>query len=407
MTASVESRVGLFFLVGLIILGVVTFKVEDLSGVLKKKTIMKIRVKHAAGLKVGDTVALAGLKVGEIKSIEILRNTVEVTMGIEKAVAIKEDSVARIAWGGLLGNRYIDISFGSPEAPVLPPGSFIKSEEAIRLDKIFDKVEVAATDFQNILTKNKLGPKLTKVLNNAAQITDDIVAGKGTIGKLVKDPQLYDNLKSASAQIKSGEGTIGKLIYTDELHKKALAVVEDLKSASARVEKLLADNDERIQNVIKSLEAAGPEAKEAFAAIRELGKKVDSGEGVLAALINDKEMRKNAENALSRLSASLDKIDEFTKNLKEGKGLAAKLINDEEFAQTIETAGEDLKQAAESLRTVAERIQKGDNTVARLTRDSDMYDDIKKLLADARETLRRVREQVPVGTFAGVLLSAF
>jgi len=118
-------------------------------------------------------------------------------------------------------------------------------------------------------------------------------------------------------------------------------------------------------------------------------------------------MRENAENAVSRLSASLDKIDDFTKNLKEGKGLAAKLINDEEFAKTIETAGKDLKQAAESLRTVAERIQKGDNTIARLTRDSDMYDDIKKLLADARETLRRVREQVPVGTFAGVLLSAF
>lgn len=380
MSVSTETRVGIFFLVGLVVLGVVTFKVEDMGSLFTRKVIMKTRVTHAAGLKVGDTVALAGLKVGEIKAIEIRDNMIEVTMGLADEVTVREDSVAKIAWGGLLGNRYVDMTLGSPGAAALASGAYVKSEEALRLDDIFRKVDEAARDMKATFAENEEGQSLRRLINNASQISRDIAEGKGTIGKLV---------------------------YTEELHEKALGVVEDLKKTSARVEKLLAENDVRIESIIKGLEAAVPEAKEAFTTIKDLGKKIDAGEGILAALINDKEMRKNLENALARLSNSLDKIDQFTTGLNEGKGLAAKLVHDEELAQTIATAGKDFEEAARSLKAVAARIETGDNTVARLTRDSDMYEDLKKVLADARETLRRVREQVPVGTFASVFLSAF
>lgn len=407
MKVSTDTRVGVFFLVGLVILGVVTFQVEDLGGLFAKKVIMKTRVHHAAGLKEGDMVAMAGLKVGEVKEIHIRDNMVEVTMGLEDGVPVREDSVVKIAWGGLLGNRYIDMTLGSPEKPVLKPGAYVPSVEALRLDEIFMKVDKAAGNIQETFAENELGQNFRRLIDNAARISEKMVSGEGTIGKLINDPGLYDNLKSTAAQIKSGEGTLGKLIYSDELHKQALAVVADLKSASARMEKLLADNDGRIENIIKGLEAAAPEAKDAFTTIKDLGKKIDAGEGILPALINDKEMRKNLEHALARLSSSLDKIDEFTTGLKEGKGLAAKLVNDEEFAKTFEAAGKDFQETARSLRAIAERIETGDNTVARLTRDSDLYEDVKKVLADTRETLRRVREQIPVGTFTSVLLSAF
>ncbi len=60
-----------------------------------------------------------------------------------------------------------------------------------------------------------------------------------------------------------------------------------------------------------------------------------------------------------------------------------------------------------SVKAIAQRLDTGDNTLARLTRDSDLYTDVKKLVDDARETLRSVKDQVPVGTFASVMLSAF
>jgi ABC-type Fe3+-citrate transport system substrate-binding protein len=86
--------------------------------------------------------------------------------------------------------------------------------------------------------------------------------------------------------------------------------------------------------------------------------------------------------------------------MQEGKGLIGKLTTDQALA-------DDFTQTIKSIRAIAERIEKGDSTVARLTRDKDLYQDLKKLLDDARETLRTVREQVSVGTFASVLLNAF
>jgi len=68
---------------------------------------------------------------------------------------------------------------------------------------------------------------------------------------------------------------------------------------------------------------------------------------------------------------------------------------------------DDVRDAIKSLRVVAQRLESGDNTLARLTRDKDLYEDVKKLLDDARETLRSVKEQVPVSTFASLLLTSF
>ena len=402
MPVNVETKVGIFFLIGLVILGVVTFKVEDLGALLTRQVTMTARFDHAAGLKVGDTVAVAGMKVGEIKSIQLRDNKVEVVMGIDAKVRIKEDATAKIAWAGLLGNRYVDISLGdtTTPSPDLPPGSEIKAEETVHLGQVFKKINTAATKFETMLEESDLSGKLTTVLDNIAEITKKIVEGTGTIGRLVNDPELYESVKKISEDIKEEKGTVGRLISSPELHDKALAVVEDLKKTSTRIEKLIAANDERIEEILKGFEAAAPEAKDAFAGIKTLTDKIRDGEGILPALLDDKEMLDDLKTSLARLSKSLDRIEAFTNDLKDGKGLAAALASDEELAN-------DVREAVESLKAVASRVEKGDGTLARLTRDSDLYDDVKKMVDDVRETLRRVKEQVPVGTFASVLLGAF
>ena len=400
MAVSTETKVGVFFLVGLIILSVITFKVEDLGSLFRRQTVMRARFSHAAGLKEGDTVAIAGVKKGEIDRIDLTDEGVEVIMQIDADARIKADARAEIAWGGLLGNRYVDITLGTPAAEALPPNALIPTEESVRLSSVLRKIDRAAGQFENLLAEDNVLGKVGKVMDNMADITDKIASGKGTIGKLVNNPELYDSAAEVAADIRDQKGTIGKLIRSDELYTKALAVVDDLKSASARVEKLIAGNDDRIGNILKHLEEAVPEAKDAFTGIKNLAKKVEEGEGVLPALLDDVEMRDNLKNSLAKVSKALDKVEQFATNLQEGKGLAATLVNDETLAN-------DVRGAASSLKAIAERIEKGDNTLARLTRDSDMYDDAKKLVNDIRETLRRVKEQVPVGTFTSVMLSAF
>ena len=409
MTSHTEIKVGAFFLIGLVILAVITFKVENVSALFKKKVVMTAQFPHACGLQAGDTVSVAGLKVGEIRDVRLGDKRVEVIMDIEEngARKIKPSSRATIAWGGLLGNRYVDISLGEPEERPLAPGSEIEISEPIALDEVFRKIDAVATDVQEMLKSADIGPGLGTLVANLAGISDEIREGKGTIGKLIKSDEIYqkvieisDDVKKTTASLSEEKGTLGKLIHSDELHNKAMGIADDLKEASARVQSFLEKNDERVSSILKQVEDAVPEAQEAFASVKRITEKVEKGEGILPALMDDKQMLDDLKSSLTRLNTSLDRIEDVTKSMKEGKGLIARLTQDEALA-------EEFSDAVSSLKAVAERVEKGDNTIAKLTRDKDLYDDVKKTVNDARETLRRVKEQIPVGTFTSILLSAF
>jgi len=368
-----EALVGAFFLVGLVIFGIISFKVGDFSSLFYKKMTMTACFSHASGLKEGDGVHVAGVKVGEIEELTLLDDGVQAVMVMDANVKIRESSVATSAWGGLLGTRYIDITLGDPADPLLPPGSDIPTAPSIEIGEVLRKVDTAAMELHDTLKSSNIGPKLSDLIDNLMAISEDIKEQRGTIGKLIRSP---------------------------ELHDKFTEIADDLKDASARIAKLIQDNDERVASILENLDQAVPEARDALAAIKRIGEKIDTGKGILPALIEDEAMYDDLKSALSRLNASLERVDGLTESMREGKGLIARLTNDEALAN-------DFADTIKSLKEITRRLDKGDGTLARLTRDSDMYDDIKKVLDDARETLRSVKEQVPVGTFASVLLSAF
>jgi len=371
--ASPETRVGLFFLIGLAILGVITFRVGNFGEYFKHKVYFKVHFSHASGLAAGDPVAVAGFKVGQIQSIRLEEDGVLMSLAIEPGIRIRRNAVASIAWGGLLGNRYIDISLGSPSEPFLEPGAEIMSGTTIELTAVLLKLNQAATEIEGLFKETGLESKVQVIVDNLAKASNDLAEGRGTLGKL---------------------------IGSDEIYQKANAIADDLKKASADISKLLGDNGARISAIVEKLDAAIPEAKDAFASIKRLTDDADSGKGILPALLNDPQMAQDLKNSLTRLRASLDRIEAVVKSAQEGNGLVGKLINDPQIA-------DDVRDAVRSLKVIAQRIETGDNTLARLTRDKDLYDDVKKLLDDMRETLRSVKEQIPVSTFASLLLTAF
>ena len=395
-----ETKVGVFFFIGLVILGVITFQVQDMGTLFRQHVTMTVKFPHAAGLNPGDTVTVAGLKVGEIQKIELLPDGVRIVMQITDGVKIKTDATATIAWGGLLGNRYVDISLGSPDSEAMPPNSEIPMEPSVELTAVLKKIENAATKFENMLAEGDIGASLSDTLKGISELVTKVKKGEGTVGKLFNDDSLYKDIAGFSSKLNNDQSTLGKLVNSADLHKEAMEVVSKLRATAERVQKIVTANEKRITSIMENLDTAVPEAKNAFGAIRELSAKVDKGEGILPALLSDKKMRDDLKRSLDRMSSSLDRIESFTQSLNEGSGLAARLAHDEELA-------DNLSEAVQSLKTVAARIEKGDSTVARLTRDGDVYEDIQDIMADVRETLRRVKEQVPVGTFASVLLSAF
>lgn len=380
MTMTTETRVGIFFLVGIAILGLITFKVENLSEVFKRKYEMYTRFPHASGMNVGDAVAVAGVKVGEIKEVRLERDSVLIVLSVGARTQIRRGATATIAWGGLLGNRYIDITLGDPNEPFLPAGSDIPTVPGVELTQVIKKVDAAASQLQEMLKGSEAGPKLSKLIDNLLKISEDI---------------------------RDQKGTVGKLIGSDELYKKAMDIADDLKGTAARLNKLVADNDKRISNIIENMDAAAPDLRASIATIRKIAEQVDKGNGLLPQLLRDEQMYKDFKSALARVNSITDRVEEIAKRVQEGKGLFYKLTQDEEFAKKFDTMSNDLGVALASFKNIAVRLDTGDSTLARLTRDKDLYVDVKKLLDDFRETLRTSREQVPVGTFAAVLISSF
>ena len=373
MAISTQTKVGAFFLVALVVLGWFTFRIENLGEAFAKTKTLTAHFTHAASLQSGDGVFVAGLRVGEIESLRLVDDGVLVTMRVKADAPVRESSEAVAAWGGLLGNRFVDISLGDPADPLLPDGAEVRTRPSIEIEMVLRKVDEAAGQLSGMLQSANVGPNLSKLIENLLAISDDIRGQKGTMGKLVG---------------------------SSELHDKAVAIADDLKSTAENLNKLVADNDERIGSILEDLEQAAPEARDAFAGIKRLTEQAENGKGILPALLNDEQMYNDLKDALARLNSSLGRVDELTASIREGDGLMGKLISDKQLAQ-------DVADAVASLKNVAERLDKGDNTLAKLTRDKDMYEDVKKTLDDAREMLRSAKEQLPVGTFASVILSAF
>lgn len=374
MTLNTESKVGLFFLVALAILGLITFKVEHISSLMQRTTLYTVEFPHAANIKAGDTVSMAGVKIGQVKEVRLSNSGVQFALAVQNGIRIHKDSVATIAWGGLLGNRYIDLTIGTEASGFLSPGeAIVHTTPTVEITEVLKKLDVAAGALQDMLKGSDFGPKLSGLLDNLNKISEDISQQKGTIGKLVG---------------------------SDEMYNKFMGIATDLKDTSERVSKLVKDNDQRINSILANLDDAVPEAKEAFATIRKLGDQASSGKGLLPGLLNDEQMYNDFKTSLASLRGSLERIESVTTAMKDGKGLIGKLANDEQLAK-------DFAETMSNLKNISQKLEKGEGTLGKLTTDSELYDKANKVLDDAREAIRSMREQVPVGTFASLLLGAF
>lgn len=368
MDLSREVKTGLFFLVGLIVLGAMTFKVEDVGALFKKQYELHTFFKHAAGLSVGDRVAIAGVPAGEVNDIRLHDEKVEVVMLLDQDKTVKKDAVATIGWSNLLGGRYVDITIGSPRAPVLAHGAHVHGKESIEISRLMAKFDAAANELRTLL-KPKEGGLASKI---------DL---------------LVTNMVTISEQLKSGKGTLGKLINDSELYGKINGIADELRDGSKQLKKILSRNEEGINKIVDGLSEAAPEMRKAVKTIQDIAKRIGEGKGTMAKLINDDALFNDLKEAVASVKS-------FTQKLDKGEGAIARLVNDKDMA-------DEFRKTIHSLQVITERIEKGDNTLGKLTKEKDIYVELKKLLKDAQEAVRGVKEQIPVGTFTGILLSAF
>jgi phospholipid/cholesterol/gamma-HCH transport system substrate-binding protein len=189
-----KIKLGIFVSIGLIILFVIIFFIGSNQNLFSSKFKVNTNFRNVSGLQIGGEVRFSGISVGTIESIAIINDTtVNVVAMINNEVKkfIKKDSRASIASEGVIGNKILMISHGTPKAPQVTDGTFIKSFEPVEFEDILSSIKVTA--------------------ENAEVITDELAImligineGEGTLGKLLNDEGVAEDLEKTMENLKQG-----------------------------------------------------------------------------------------------------------------------------------------------------------------------------------------------------------
>ena len=306
MRNTLETRLGLFFAVTFVA-AVVIFEMVGGLDIFKKGYDLRARFANVQELKEGDPVKMAGVEIGRVESIGFADGQVEVTMRVQDRATIRTDSKASVRFVGLLGQNYVGIDFGSPTAPPVEPGTLLETVEQPDLSSLMAKLENVATGVEG-LTKSFTGDNFNNLLG---PFTDFLKENNPRLTAILA------NLQTISSEVAQGRGTIGRLINDDELYHLAVGAVTNLNSTA-------------------------DELKLTVSQARSVVERVNQGQGTLGRLAMDDSLFVESTNAMTNLRQIFEKINR-------GQGSAGKLVNDETLYKNVRMTLQKVDKATEGL----------------------------------------------------------
>ena len=194
------ARLGLFVFATLAVLAAGVFIIGSKEYLFSSTYRVKAQFDNVAGLSPGAEVQVGGVHSGTVHSIELPHKpgekvTVFVDLDNSTHEIVKRDSVATIETEGLLGNQYLAISFGSAGEPEVKNGDILESEPPLQMGDLLKK----ANDI--LVSSQQAVQNTTQVTAHLNSVSAKIDSGQGTVGALVNDKQLYNNLEQTTTTL--------------------------------------------------------------------------------------------------------------------------------------------------------------------------------------------------------------
>jgi phospholipid/cholesterol/gamma-HCH transport system substrate-binding protein len=340
-----ELRVGLFVLVGIVVLAVGVFYVTGgAGGFLGPKYRLRTYLPEVEGVSVGAAVRLDGVEIGNVDAIRINplkpgevpdpNRSIELVLRISRRYQdkIRADSIASLITEGLLGNRYVSIHRGFTGA-VLKDNDEVPGQE----EKAMKAIVQRGAD---------LAENLNALSEQVREIVDGVQRGRGTLGKLLTDETAYvrlndilGRLDQVLASVQAGQGSLGKVVTTDELYQK-------MTSAATRLDTVLGD--------------------------------VQAQKGTLGKIVYDSSLHDNAKQILEKGNA-------LVSDVRAGKGTLGKLTTDETLYEKWRATGTNLE-------TATAKLNSNQTTAGKFFSDPQFYDNLSGLAGDLRLLLGDFRQ---------------
>jgi phospholipid/cholesterol/gamma-HCH transport system substrate-binding protein len=218
MNESTNKRaviVGLFVFIGILFLITGILIIGNLRETFKRKMKVVTFFNDVSGLQKGNNVWFSGVKIGTVKDLRFYGNSqVEVIMNIETKAQqyIHHDSKVKISSDGIIGNRILIIYGGSARSAEVQEG------DTLEVEKTFSSEDMINTFQEN--NKN-----LLSITSDFKTISKKLAAGDGTVGKLLSDNSVYDNINATTASLQEASVKAQQLIgslatFSSGLNKK-------------------------------------------------------------------------------------------------------------------------------------------------------------------------------------------
>ena len=300
-TTSQKIRLGLFVIIGLILFVLAIYFIGDKQKMFGKTNHLETIFTNVNGLQLGNNVRFSGVNVGTVRGIEMVNDSnIKVDMIIDKTIFkhIKKDAIATIGSDGLVGSMVINILPGKGKLAQVEPGDEIQSLNRIRTD-----------DLLNTFSKtNKNAALLTE---NLLEITTEINKGKGTVGLLINDIEVANDLKETIHYLKiSGKQTsesitnLNKIITSLDNKNNVIGVLKDTAVAN------------NIKTIINNLDQSSSEINKVVDNLNKTILNIKDGKGAINYLSNDPKLVHKIDSTMTNINEASSRLNENLEALK-------------------------------------------------------------------------------------------
>src|SRR5450755_3561721 len=338
-TSWAQFRVGILGIVALFFVVLLIFLLTGNIDWFQKKEELHVYLSDAAGLGQGNPVRINGIQAGKVNGVALSGETnpariIRVDFKVEQDMLkqIPSDSIASVGSDNLLGStKFLEIDKGTKPDP-LQPGATMKAEQTQQFDQLVKQGFGVLDSAQAILVKIQ-------------DILSEVQDGRGTVGKLLVDPTLYNTIQNTVAQVQelantlnSKKGTIGHLINDNTLYDQAASLISRIDSIAANLQK---------------------------------------GQGSAGKLLNDTKIYDDLDNSVQQLNTLMA-------NLNAGKGTAGQLLKDDRIATQLSST-------LDKVNLTIDKVNSGQGTIGQLMVNPQLYDSLTGSTRELQELLKAFR----------------
>lgn len=308
-------NVGFVMFVATVVVIIALFWVGSGNGIFQEQAQYHFMCPSTSRLKDGSRVYLSGVPVGKVEEIDFVDdlsiNSVKVTVSVAERVSrrIREDSSVSLESDGLLGDVSVHITMGTSESLELSVNNQIRYLQSSPLEG-FVGAEFTGT--------------AGDVLRELVVVLKAIESGKGTVGKLLREPELYDNLNAFlkslatlsvkleqvatdlgtfSDSVSQEKGVLGKLLFSEEYERDLGRAIASTAEIAVRLEGALSASADK--------------------------------SSVVTRLFFDERLGERLDNVLVKLEAGSDSLSLVLGMLERGEGSVGQLLHDPSIAASI------------------------------------------------------------------------